>query len=257
MDINLIISLIIIFGVLSLVFFNCSDSKSKERFDQLDLITNESDIPDILKESSSVNNVSLTSQIIDISTNKKTIYGNFNSILVPSSINEYMYIDESNIDYIKNKVINISKPVKINVSNIVTSNFPIKLFLYNSTKTPLIITLMFTDKNSTTYSEIQCVSNYMTNDINRLKLSIDTSNILKNSVTIRKNYLNRDGIPIFYCSNTSSMEYNRITRDIDDVIKAPTDTNTVFVSKTGTSQYVTINVNSAPGPAPRPTPAPV
>ena len=38
MDINLIISLIIIFGVLSLVFFNCSDSKSKERFDQLDLI---------------------------------------------------------------------------------------------------------------------------------------------------------------------------------------------------------------------------
>ena len=49
MDINLIISLIIIFGVLSLVFFNCSDSKSKERFDQLDLITNESDIPaDIL-----------------------------------------------------------------------------------------------------------------------------------------------------------------------------------------------------------------
>lgn len=247
---DLIVSLGVIFGIIGWIFYIAN--KQKEGFEQLEY-TNESYLPYQLKETSSINTVSLSTPIIDISTNKKTYYGKLISSIVPSSINEYLYIDETNIDYIKNKVINISKPVKINVTNIVTSNFPIKLFFYNSTKSTVKITIMFTDTNATLYSDLDCVSNYMTNDINRIKLSIDTSSIIQNSLIIRKNFLNKEGIPIFYRYNTW-LDYGRLSSDVDEVIKAPEDVKTIFTNLApgpapgNISPYVKINVSSSPSP---------
>lgn len=198
MDINIIFSLVIIFVIIHLILVNQFDQTNlNERFDSQETV-----LQPQLDEAVSVNTISLTTPLVDISTNKKTVYGNFISSSVPSCINEFVYIDETNIEYLKDKVINISKPVKINVTDIPTSVFPVNLFFYNSTKSSLNITLMFTDIYETTYTEIECESNHMTNDINKIKLGINNSGALKNIVTTKKNFLENNKIPVFYRNNT-------------------------------------------------------
>ena len=160
MQINSLVSI----GIILLVIFLIYTTRTKEKFDQFASSIN---IPIKLNELSSINNIDISMPLlIDIKipikpniespmkpnivspkekisyTTKqvRTTYGLISSTLVSPELNNFLYIDNTNIFYLKNKIINISKPIKINVTNITTQSFPIRLFFYNSTKDNLFIT---------------------------------------------------------------------------------------------------------------------
>lgn len=245
-DINTI-SLIVIFLIIGWLYcpkFNAS----KEKFDQF-TYTDPSNIPARLQEVSSVNLVDPSAPIWDTSKNKSMFGKLISSNLTNPDINNVLYIDDSNIDFLKSKPINITKPVEIYLTNTIISNYPLKFYFYNSSKANVPIKLIYTNPSSgIVTSNAVCVSNYMTNDINKLKLSLDSTNSLKSSVIIRKGYLQR-GMAI-YTNNKKKIEWNNIAEEIDDTFPAPADALTVFDAGLGKTVLATINQVRNPAPAP-------
>jgi hypothetical protein len=248
MDINSIVSIVVIIVILAFVLLKGSKT-NKERFDQIDLSAN---ITKLLESSSihSIGENSVIPESLDSSGNK-TLFGNFISSTSPDLTNN-LTIDETNINYIKSKVINVSKDIIIDLTNLVTSNFPIKLFFYNSSSKDIKIKLNFTKNKIVYFSNLKCVSNYLTTDVNRLSLSLDSSNMIKYSLVTRNNYMSY-GKYIFYSSNYT-LYYGSLTSDLDNYASVPTDTLLGLNNGPFTNLNVTVST-LAPTPTPAPAPS--
>ncbi len=243
MDINNIASIVVIIVIIVWILYN-SSKKTKERFDQF---ASASSIPAGLLEKSSINSIQPNPALYEKS-GKKTQYGNFASSVNPNLSNS-LEIDYTNIEYLKSRVINVSKPINIDLTYIDVKKFPIKLLFYNSTSKDLSLNLIFNSSNGQVVSPLICVSNYMTGDVNRLKLSLNSLNIINYSIVTRLNYMSR-GRGMF-TSSGNKIVWSGIASDIDDIASVPVDVVLPFKTTSGDI----LNITAVPAPVPAPAPS--
>lgn len=254
MNTNNIASIFVIVVIVCWILLNGSNKthkiQSKEKFDQ---IISESLIPAKLKEMYSVNSIGSNPPMYD-KPGRKSIYGNLS--LPELNLKNSLGIDYRNISFVKSRVINVSKPISIDLTYIDIEKFPIKLYFYNSTPKDLSLNLIFgsVSDSSQVILPLTCVSNYMTNDVNKLSLSLNSYNKIKYSLITNSNYISY-GKQIFH-SNGSRLYFSGIVADVDNIITQPNDMLASFMDSFGGTTNVTATPAPTPAPTPTPTPAP-
>jgi hypothetical protein len=81
----------------------------------------------------------------------------------------------------------------------------------------------------------------MTTNVNRLSLSIDSSNIIKYSLITRENYMSYGRYLV--CFNNNTLESNNLNTDIDIIASVPTDNLLSFKDSSGTNLFTNVKIN--------------